>query len=204
LKIFDVGDPTNPRQVGHYNTGGYPRNVYVAGSYAYVADGTAGLAVIDISDPTQPRQVGSYDLAMIAFDVAVADGYAYLADYQTGLHVVDVRDPAHPRRVGGNTSFAAQALTVTDNLVLMASLNEGLIILNRYHPIELRQISRTDEGMMRLRLSGPPEMPARLQRSTNLHDWENWRTFSFGTESLEFSDPDSSSCSRRFYRIAAP
>ena len=36
------------------NTTGDAYGVYVSGDYAYVADGSSGLAVIDISDPTNP------------------------------------------------------------------------------------------------------------------------------------------------------
>lgn len=55
--IFDVSDPTNPRQVGSFNTDGYAYGVTTSGNYAYVADGANGLVIIDISDPTNPTSV---------------------------------------------------------------------------------------------------------------------------------------------------
>ena len=36
------------------NTTGDAYGVYVSGDYAYVADGSSGMAVINISDPTNP------------------------------------------------------------------------------------------------------------------------------------------------------
>ena len=36
------------------DTDGLAYGVTVVGNYAYVADGTSGLAIIDITDPTSP------------------------------------------------------------------------------------------------------------------------------------------------------
>ena len=45
-------------RVGGYDTSGYALGVAVAGNYAYVADGDAGLQVIDVSNPANPRAGG--------------------------------------------------------------------------------------------------------------------------------------------------
>ena len=38
-----------------------------------------------------------------------------------------------------------------------------------------------------------------MQRSTNLQDWEDWKTVTLGGTSCELSD-DTSTASQRFYR----
>jgi hypothetical protein len=73
LVVVDVGDPARPVEVGR--TGVLPgvvRDVAVSGSYAYVADGDAGLRVIDVSNPSSPREVGAYDTPGDAWGVAVS------------------------------------------------------------------------------------------------------------------------------------
>ena len=58
-------------RVGGYDTSGYAYGVAVAGNYAYVADGTAGLQVIDVSNPANSSRVGGYDTSGYADGVAV-------------------------------------------------------------------------------------------------------------------------------------
>jgi hypothetical protein len=64
LSILDISDPTNPVQVGSYDMpygGGHPRNVAVAGNYAFMAASFGGLQVVDVSDSSDPILAGSYD-----------------------------------------------------------------------------------------------------------------------------------------------
>ncbi len=60
LRVVDVSNPAQPREVGFYDTPGWAEGVAVSGAYAYVADGD-GLRVVDVSNPAQPREVGFYD-----------------------------------------------------------------------------------------------------------------------------------------------
>ena len=46
LRIINVRDPTNPTEVGYYDTGGWAYGVYVIDTLAYVADGCDGLYII--------------------------------------------------------------------------------------------------------------------------------------------------------------
>jgi len=64
LEIIDISDPTTPVKVGQFNDGvGYTNDIYVSGSYAYLADSWdgCGLKIIDISDPTTPVKVGQFN-----------------------------------------------------------------------------------------------------------------------------------------------
>ena len=54
LIIIDVHDPTNPKEVGHYDTLGDTRSVFVKDGYAYLPDYDNGLVILDVSDPTKP------------------------------------------------------------------------------------------------------------------------------------------------------
>ena len=74
----------------------------MAGRYAYVALGGAGLAVIDLSNPTNCVRVGGCTSGR-ANGVAVSGNYAYVAEgprwtgsnYVGSLQVIDVSNPTN-------------------------------------------------------------------------------------------------------------
>ena len=80
--------------------GWYAIDVAVAGDYAYLACGNAGLLVVDVSDPEHPRDVGRCKAPGSAHGVAVAGGYAYVADLDSGLHIINISDPQNPYETG--------------------------------------------------------------------------------------------------------
>ena len=47
IQVIDITNPENPQRVGSRVTPDYAQGVYVAGNYAYVADGYSGLVVIE-------------------------------------------------------------------------------------------------------------------------------------------------------------
>jgi len=63
VRVFDVSDPEDVRQVGSYRSGDgtVVHNVHVDGDHAFVAYYTEGVRVLDVSDPTSPKEVGSLD-----------------------------------------------------------------------------------------------------------------------------------------------
>ncbi|MCX6376510.1 MAG: hypothetical protein NTU88_10840 [Armatimonadetes bacterium] len=117
LAVLDVSTPSNPTILGVSELlPGTVRGVAVSGSYAYVADDTAGLQVIDISDPASPTRVGGYDTSAWARGVAISGSYAYVADWDAGLQVIDISNPAAPTRVGGyDTSGEAKGVALSGN-----------------------------------------------------------------------------------------
>jgi hypothetical protein len=46
LRVIDVSNPANLREVGFFDTPGVAYGVYVSGNYAYVADGYGGLFIL--------------------------------------------------------------------------------------------------------------------------------------------------------------
>ncbi len=68
--MIDVSDPTDPNKVSFYDTEDTTRDVYISGSYAYVADGSDGLYNLDISyftgiEKNQLRQKGNAILSRV-------------------------------------------------------------------------------------------------------------------------------------------
>ncbi len=85
--MIDVSDPSNPHEVGYYETPERAYGVYVSGNYAYVAARDSGLRVIDVSEPSNPHEVGYYETPGWAEDVYVSGDYAYVADDRAGLQI---------------------------------------------------------------------------------------------------------------------
>lgn len=76
------------------------RKVHVARTYAYVAAGAEGLAIVDVTSPEKPRLYQMYNAGGAlgdARDVTVAStnasAFAYVADGRNGLHVLQLTGP---------------------------------------------------------------------------------------------------------------
>jgi len=140
--VFDVATPSEPTELGSFNTIDRVANVAVSGDYAYV--GTSGgdphwssaLHVLDVSTPHTPVAMGiplGGEIAEIA-DIAVGGGYAYVADYNSGLVVYDVSNPSAPEWVGGvyyypgGEGFAGVA--VSGGYAYLAARSAGLRVID--------------------------------------------------------------------------
>ena len=107
LKTLDVTDLAHPKMTvkGRVATGD-ARNVYVARTYAYVADGEYGVAVVNVENPEAPileQEFGGNGKMNDAYDVKIGmvagSAYAFVADGVYGLRVWQIispwDDPAH-------------------------------------------------------------------------------------------------------------
>ena len=45
--MIDISDPSNPAEVGWYNTPSWGYGIFASGKYAYVADGVCGLQIYE-------------------------------------------------------------------------------------------------------------------------------------------------------------
>ena len=77
------------------------RNVYVARTYAYVAGGKQGLAIINVGKPEQPRLQQVFtadnsinDLRDVKIGAVDASVFAYLADGRNGLRILQILSPS--------------------------------------------------------------------------------------------------------------
>ena len=114
LFVADVSDPSAPHVVGGLGLLNSLQEgaIAISESYAYAANGEAGLRVIDVSAPSAPVEVGFVDTQGGARDVAVSGGHAYVADSWAGLLVIDVSTPSAPVEVGALLSTARSARSV--------------------------------------------------------------------------------------------
>jgi hypothetical protein len=101
LKILDVSDLGNPRLVsGALVPLEDGRNVYVARTYAYVAAGKQGIAIVDVEKPEEPKLEQMFtadgkltDTRDIKIGMVDASAFAFVADGHDGLRVLQILSP---------------------------------------------------------------------------------------------------------------
>ncbi|HZR79208.1 MAG TPA: hypothetical protein VFA58_08365, partial [Chthoniobacterales bacterium] len=101
LKIVDLTEPTRPtplpRSTLRLNHAG---RLYIARTYAYVANGPEGLAIVDVENPERPRLDQMFDAGGALNDARAvqigsvsASEFALVADGKNGLRVVQLISP---------------------------------------------------------------------------------------------------------------
>jgi hypothetical protein len=101
LKVLDITEPDRPvplprATVRLQNAG----RVYVARTYAYVANGPQGLAIVDVENPASPRLDQMFNAGGLLNDTKAvqvgsvsASQFALVADGKNGLRVVQLISP---------------------------------------------------------------------------------------------------------------
>ena len=131
--IFDVSAPTQPRQLGHFQTGstGTHRNFYDGGNLVHAAAGAPGLTgkiyrIVDIADPAKPRETGRFALPEQANGAAsgglkfschgpahIESDRAYLSYGDGGGIILDVSDLSEPKMI---SQLAFRGITATQGI----------------------------------------------------------------------------------------
>ena len=102
LHVVDITHPDQPQIVQDaFVPLSTARRVYVARTFAYVADGADGIAIVDVEQPRRPKLYQMYNAdgaIKDAHDVVVATTnaslFAYVADGEDGLKVIQLTSPA--------------------------------------------------------------------------------------------------------------
>ncbi len=101
LQTVDITHPESPKIVdGAVVPLNNAQRVYLARTYAYVADGKDGLAIVDIQNPEKPFLYQLYnadgkldDVRDVIVGSTNASLFAYVADGRHGLHVIQLTAP---------------------------------------------------------------------------------------------------------------
>jgi hypothetical protein len=101
LKVIDVTTPEQARVVeGALVPLRHAHDVYVARTYAYVANGPDGIAIVDVEQPEHPRLDQTYnaegklnDVHQVRVAMTNASLFAYVADGKNGMRVLQLTSP---------------------------------------------------------------------------------------------------------------
>jgi len=107
LAAGQIVDP--PELLGAVTTPNDGFDVLLSGSYALVADYSAGLHVVDISDVTSPSLVATRDTPGLATHLALAGDIVFVADHKVGgVRFINISNKTAPAFAGsyvtGNTA----------------------------------------------------------------------------------------------------
>jgi hypothetical protein len=136
MQVVDVTNPWEPRVVPEARVPlAEAYRVYLARTYAYVAAGSEGLAIIDVERPEQPKLFQRFDAGGVindARDVIVgttnASAFAYVADGVNGLRVIQLTSPERQPKFYGfspepNPELIASRPTKSPALALSKGLD---------------------------------------------------------------------------------
>jgi hypothetical protein len=108
LHVIDVTDVEAPKVVGQAVPLADARDVYVSRTYAYVAAGKEGLAIVDVERPERARVVEVFngdgklsDTTAVRTGMTNSSMFAYVADGRNGLYVVQLTSPDDDSTYGG-------------------------------------------------------------------------------------------------------
>ena len=101
LKVVDVTMPEQAKLVdGALVPLAHAHDVYVARTYAYVANGKDGIAIIDVEQPERPRLDQTYnaegklnDVHQVKVAMTNASLFAYVADGKNGMRILQLTSP---------------------------------------------------------------------------------------------------------------
>jgi hypothetical protein len=141
IQKVDIIDESQPVLVGSTDTQGIPKDIFVYGAYAYVAEGISGLTIyyngvtlyfqsnLPLSDA---RKLDFYD------------HYAFVANGMGGLEIIDIFTPTNPIHISNfPTTGSCNDIHVEDNIAFIANGENGLTIVdvsNVFNPIYLSQL----------------------------------------------------------------
>ncbi len=101
LKVLDVTVPSSAQLLrGSLVSLAHAHDVYVARTYAYVANGKHGIAIIDVEQPERPRLDRMYDAGgklndahQVKVAMTNASLFGYVADGKNGLRILQLTSP---------------------------------------------------------------------------------------------------------------
>ncbi len=138
LRILDISNPSSPSQVGSANIGGFNQadEVFVSGSYAYLAALSNGTKIIDISNPSSPTVVASIAAGSSVRGVFVQGNYLYTIDSGVvgdALKIYDITVPTSPR-LAGSYGSVLYGVYVSGKYAYLAQHSGGMLIVDISDP----------------------------------------------------------------------
>ncbi|MBD3285671.1 T9SS type A sorting domain-containing protein, partial [candidate division WOR-3 bacterium] len=156
LYIYDIVDPSHPKEVSSYETRKYAYEVQVVYPYAYIADDD-GFLILDISNPYQPIEVGYYDAPHSVRDLSVEGSFAYLGlvnTYDAEFIVIDISEPTDPCEVAC-LDGTIRDLTVVNSYAYVAGYHLKVIdISDPWNPQQVGFYRTPGEISLGLSVSG--------------------------------------------------
>jgi hypothetical protein len=146
LRILDIGDITNPTEVGTYSLPQRQTNLKgldIAGNYAFIGRGDGVFQILDISDPASPQPLGSCNLSGDIQDLVVEGDYAYVtSDLLFLVNVSNVSAPTLVSTYDPGGPGLLLGIEVVGNYAHIANDLQGLFIVDVSDPFNPSFVSQ--------------------------------------------------------------
>lgn len=138
-EIWDLTDPSNPIRLGSWDTQYFAWRITVDDTFAYVADGLAGIRIINVADPLNPYEVGFCDtLGYCQTGLDAVDTILYVTEF-SGLRIFNVAQPSSPYVVGYH-NISCVDVVVIDTVAFVCCGEFGLRIFDVADPSNIQEV----------------------------------------------------------------
>jgi len=198
LKIYDLGDANQPREISYFKTAYSTWDVRVAGRYAYLMDAGASVHVLDVSDPAKPQEVGQFSCTgyvsrWIALQPPIGRETAAKPPGNVARPVVNATNAVALKPPAGGRVQGTPATAPGESLPGLKPIDTA--------PPQLVNARRLADGSFTFTLVGVANGSYVIQYTT---DWSKW--ISLSTNLLPTSgyttiaDPYAAEAKERYYR----
>jgi hypothetical protein len=145
LRIFDVSDPRNPRQVGILEVPSDVFRIDAGEGMVFLASLRQGLQIIDVGNPKKPELRGTATLPWpqqafaTAVDVFAESGKVFVANGRAGVQVFDISNPGEPKILGSiRVSDYAKDISLVGERAYVLDTGQGLQVIDVSDPGNMR------------------------------------------------------------------
>jgi hypothetical protein len=136
LKIIDVADQRNPRELGYFESSWRCHAYEIRGDIAYMLEASdTALYAIDISNPAAPALMGSFFTNDdVHYSIGLYDHYAYITE-NYGIRILDISDPHNMTQIGYfYCSYPKNILAVFDHYLVFGQNDQSVNVLDLTEP----------------------------------------------------------------------
>ena len=130
-----------------------------------------------------------------AWDIEVYAGYAYVSGI--GVEVFDISRPDQPRLVTAHSTVNG-SLYQAGGMIFVAG-EKGVQYFDALSTFRFESVRIDSNGILQFPLRGEQDRSVRIQRSSNLVDWEDWQDAILSQNPVKLID-DPESKRSQFYR----
>jgi len=194
-RILDIGNPTQPTQIGHAFEMGYANQVTTSGHHAYIASSANSVVAVDLTTPTSPQITVIVETSAPVTDLAPADSTLYAATLD-GMDIMSLAEPDSPIIVGTFQLAAPtdyRLVAVDDDLAFLADDSSVLTVIDVSTPTNPVQLGQW---------AGPNTLPDYPLRPRGLVVKDNVVFFSnsfMQIAAIDVSDPINPNCLTMYF-----